>query len=200
MTKRTCTITDCDRPTRARGLCGRHYQRQRNTGSVADTIRTLPERDRFWAKVDRSGDCWEWTAGKNVGGYGRFTLTGSDTNVAAHRYAYEDELGPIPEGMDLDHLCRNRACVRPSHLEPVTNKVNVLRGVAPTADNARKTHCPEGHEYSPENTRIYRGYRYCRTCQRAHSRKRMAAKRAREREHRIAGPLGIGGTAVRALA
>lgn len=186
MTDRTCTVPNCARPTRARGLCGRHYQRLKSTGTVAGSVRTLPERERFWAKVDQTGDCWEWTAAKNVGGYGRFTPEGQRESVAAHRYAYEAEHGPIPAEIQLDHLCRNRACVRPSHLEPVTHQVNILRGIAPTAVNARKTHCPQGHEYSPENTRVYRGYRYCKICQREHGRKRMAARRAREREHRNA--------------
>lgn len=185
MAERTCTIPECDRGVRARGLCGKHYQRWQSNGTAADTARTLSERDRFWSKVIKTATCWEWSGALNPGGYGRFTQ--GRTSVAAHRYAYEHMVGPIPDGLDLDHLCRNRRCVRPDHMEPVTNQVNVLRGEAPTAENARKTHCPSGHEYSPENTRLYRGYRYCKTCQREHGRKRASARRARERDARYVG-------------
>lgn len=88
--------------------------------------------------------------------------------VPAHRYAYESIVGPIPNGMVLDHVkqrCGNRACVNPAHLEPVTNRVNILRGSGITALNARKTHCPKGHEYTDANT--IRGkdrVRKCRSC------------------------------------
>jgi hypothetical protein len=102
---------------------------------------------RFWAKADRRGDaeCWEWVACRTAMGYGRFVV---DRRVrAAHRVAYELSVGPIPEGLEIDHLCRNRACVNPAHLEAVSHRVNVLRGTAPAAVNKRKTHCPCGREY-----------------------------------------------------
>lgn len=127
---------------------------------------------RFWAKVDCSGECWRWTASRNQTGYGTFKL--GPKTMTAHVVAYEWMVGPVGDGLDLDHLCRNRACVNPSHLEPVSHRVNVLRGQSFAAINARKTHCPRGHAYSPENTRIERcGGRRCRTCERA--KKRRAA-------------------------
>ena len=124
--------------------------------------------DRFWRKVDRSGGpdaCWVWLAGRQSAGYGLFYLDGSPK--VAHRVAYEITVGPIPDGMQLDHLCRVRACVNPGHLEPVSNRENALRGVGPTAVNAAKTSCVRGHGFTPENTRISpsSGKRTCRTCE-----------------------------------
>lgn len=131
-----------------------------------------PEAERFWEKVDKSGDCWEWTAYK-LNGYGRFGVGGSHKNggriLYAHRWAYEALVAPIPEGLYIDHLCRNRGCVNPDHMEPVTSGENTLRGISRAAVNARKTHCPHGHEYTPENIQ-YGGRsgreRRCRECNR----------------------------------
>lgn len=126
--------------------------------------------ERFWAKVDKNGPggCWLWTAGTSKG-YGQF-LNG------AHRVSYEMLVGPIPEGLHIDHLCRVRACVNPDHLEPVTRKENILRGVGAPAVNARKTHCSQGHPYNDENTYAYtyangkESRRDCRACQRERKR------------------------------
>lgn len=101
--------------------------------------------DRFWGRVDRSGDCWAWTGAHHVEGYGEFQMDGR--RLRAHRVAWEWAHGPIPVGLEPDHLCRNRACVNPDHLELVTHRVNILRGLAPTAINAAKTECPRGHPY-----------------------------------------------------
>lgn len=130
--------------------------------------------ERFWRKVqgpDPLG-CWTWAGSLNRAGYGQFTLRGP-RNVMAHRYAYEALIGPIPDGLTIDHLCRNKACLNPWHLEPVPNGVNIRRG-----GNAVKTHCPRGHEYRAENTYLYRGSRYCRTCQNDQRRERRARARA----------------------
>lgn len=133
---------------------------------------------RFWNKVDASASCWVWTAAKAGKGYGKYTtkIDGRQTYPYAHRYAWESLVGPIPDGMTLDHLCKNRLCVNPDHLEVVTQGVNSLRGNSGPALNARKTHCPAGHEYSKENTRISKqGYRACRACHRVHDSNRRKA-------------------------
>ena len=125
---------------------------------------------RFWAKAyeDASG-CWLWTAGKLRGGYGAFGAPGGGMRQA-HRYSYEQLVGPIPAGLTIDHLCRVRACVNPAHMEPVTRRDNTMRGESAPAANARKTHCPRGHSYSGENLYVSpRGERFCRTCVRMHA-------------------------------
>ena len=126
---------------------------------------------RFLDKIAVGDDCWEWT-GARSGGYGRFSFGG---RIAyAHRIAYEIWVGPIPEGLQIDHLCRNRACVRPDHLEPVTHKENILRGVGLTAKHAVKTHCPHGHLYDGRDNR---GKRICRRCRADAKRRHQERKR-----------------------
>lgn len=129
-------------------------------------LRRHPE--RFWEKVQKTDGCWEWAAHKNQYGYGTYSM--QSRQHMAHRVAYELEVGPIPDGLEIDHLCRNRGCVNPSHMEPVTGRDNTLRGVGITAANARKTHCPKGHEFTPENTYTTPdGKRVCRECSRTTS-------------------------------
>src|ERR1035437_6893898 len=112
----------------------------------ATELPTMSMIARFWAKVDKTEDCWNWTAHTDGMGYGQLAKPGQHGGlVVAHRFAYELLVGPIPEGLQLDHLCRNRACVNPDHLEPVTRRVNILRGVGFGAVNAKKTECPRGH-------------------------------------------------------
>ncbi len=126
--------------------------------------------ERFWAKVNKAtSGCWEWQA-TLVNGYGVFW--NGTRQIRAHRYAYELLKGKIPEGLTIDHLCRNRKCVNPDHLEVVTMRENVLRGVGITAKNARATHCPKGHPYEISN--IYpmpHGGRSCRACRAATSKR-----------------------------
>ncbi|WP_227412199.1 HNH endonuclease signature motif containing protein [Cryobacterium sp. BB736] len=147
--------------------------------------RHRPAIDRFLEKVTPGDNgCIEWTGGLNGVGYGQFylgrKLSPNTGKGYAHRWAYEHYVGPIPEGMHLDHLCRNRKCVNPEHLEPVTLRENLLRGIGPSAVHAKKTHCPAGHEYAGDNlynhpTKIMR---VCRTCGRA--RAQAARDRAKQ--------------------
>lgn len=134
--------------------------------------------DRFFSKVSKREDgCWEWIGGRFTQGYGVFVLGGKARR--AHRVLYVWTHGD--PGLGLDHECRNRWCVNPDHLTPKTAKENVLLGVGPTAVNAAKTHCVNGHEFNEQNTYLTReeGWRYCRAC----SRERMARKRETHRDH-----------------
>lgn len=135
------------------------------------------EYDRFKEKyrVCEDTGCWNWTGAVNPSGYGEFKpYRKSPTN--AHRWFYAFLNGPIPPELHCDHLCRNRKCVNPNHIEVVSQRENILRGVGATAINAAKTHCPKGHEFTPDNiTKTKRGKR-CRICKNEESRQRHANK------------------------
>lgn len=151
----------------------------RNTQDRCPDIAT-----RFWSKVQKTADCWEWQAGKQgKGRYGSFKVAGRD--VYAHRFAYELTYDcQIPAGLQLDHLCRNTSCVNPDHLEIVNNRENVLRGISFAALCAAQTHCKYGHAFTPENTYIWQRpgmtQRHCRICHRRRDRERK--QRLRERK------------------
>jgi hypothetical protein len=123
-----------------------------------------PEENRVLSKV-AMGDCWEWLASFNTDGYGAAWY--ENKQQQAHRAVYKILVGPIPEGMQLDHLCNNRSCVNPNHLEVVDAWENNFRSQSFTAKNIKKTHCIHGHEFTDENTYIHpqRGHRHCRACQ-----------------------------------
>lgn len=135
--------------------------------------------DRFWEKVDFTDTCWLWQAGKWTTGYGRFW--DGRQMVSAHRWAYETVVAPIPEGLQIDHLCRNHPCVRPGHLEAVTRKENILRGLGVGAINACKTECIHGHAFDAQNTvpQSDPTKRDCLTCRRARARRYRYEKRLR---------------------
>ena len=164
-----CSIEGCEGKSHSKNLCDKHYRRA--LYGITDTTRyERTESERFWEKVDKSGDCWLWTAYVNASGYGVFGLS-SGKLMLAHRYSYTELVGPIPEGLTLDHLCRISLCVRPVHLEPCSSVVNVQRG------KVLITHCPSGHPYDDANTMVYSGRRYCRAC---HSGQRNSERKRRK--------------------
>lgn len=166
-----CGVDSCEQPIRYKsaGLCSLHYQRRRKTGDpLGVRTRLADPRERFWAKVDKTGTCWLWTRGTDSKGYGKFQAGSSRAearSVLAHIYAYEDLIGSVPEGLELDHLCRNPACVRPDHLEPVTHAENVRRGRWGEHNRQKlvQTHCLRGHSLADARVNS-RGTRQCRTC------------------------------------
>lgn len=159
-----CIENGCERASVAFGRCDLHYRRARRAGVVTGRP-TL--HDRMFSYVEKvPGGCWLWRGTIEASGYGRVGI-GRTKNFMAHRVMYEMLVGPIPDGLQLDHLCRVRACVNPNHLEAVTPRVNSLRSENLCAQRARKTHCPKGHPYSGENLVITRqGHRICRECRR----------------------------------
>lgn len=131
----------------------------------------MNQEERFWDKVTKTETCWLWTGYTSSDNYGRFNV-GNHRPVLAHRFAYALSGGLIPDGLQLDHLCRVRNCVNPDHLEVVTNRENTLRGL----HGQLITHCPRGHEYTDVNTRFRKnGHRVCRTCHREGERLRRKA-------------------------
>jgi hypothetical protein len=137
---------------------------------------TVMERMMAKISIDENG-CWNWTGTKNKG-YGSICFyrrggVGSREKLA-YAAMYELKVGPVPNGLELDHLCRNRACCNPDHLEPVTHRENILRGESLFAQQARRTHCPNGHSYTGKNNR---GERICHICIR--EKQCIALRRAR---------------------
>lgn len=120
--------------------------------------------ERFNANRTNEGGCWIYNCAPSPKGYRRFRDDTGRT-VFVHRFAYELLRGPIPAGLTIDHLCRNTACCNPEHLEPVEGPENTKRGTAGQWLSA-KTHCPQGHEYTSENTYVWSGRRHCRECRR----------------------------------
>lgn len=147
----------------------------------------VPIGKRLLAKFLVGDGCWEWTASMNRLGYGQIWSMAARRPIPAHRAVYELLVGPIPEGLHIDHLCRNPSCVRPDHLEPVVQAENTRRGMAGEVHRAQcalQTRCKWGHEFTPENT--YMGQnangnprRVCRACRAARERKRLATVRSR---------------------
>jgi hypothetical protein len=134
---------------------------------------------RFWAKVEPDGECQIWRGALVGAGYGHFCQGGDKRMMLAHRWSYEAANGPVPDGLVIDHLCMNKACVNPAHLDAVTQAVNIDRN--PNAVNKRNAlvaSCPRGHEYTEANTRWYRNGRHCRSCARIHTANYRARKAA----------------------
>lgn len=207
MPESTCSHPGCAGTPAADGLCGDHHTDARLAllKSFKPGRREEPIA-RFWAYADRSGGpdaCWPWTGTIDVGGYGEiFVNNGRQRLQKAHRFAYERFVGPIPDGLEIDHTCHtkscptpgradpHRRCVNPRHLEAVTRPVNMQRSTRPESTRAQfeqyresVTHCSKGHEYTPENTQwrtTKGGYRSrrCAQCNRDNVAKHKAARRA----------------------
>jgi hypothetical protein len=140
--------------------------------------------ERFMSKfsINEEAGCWVWDAYTDPRGYGRYTVSKADRSALAYRVAWVAVHGAVPEGMELDHLCRNPSCVNPAHLEPVTHQENCQRGAIGETTRTRmlaRTHCARGHEWTPENTRQTPRQRKCRTCIRED---RMRARERRNRD------------------
>lgn len=121
---------------------------------------------RFWAKVNVTPGCWFWKGSLYPKGYGQFRFDGRPRG--AHIFSYLIHVGQIPDGLEIDHLCRTRHCVNWMHLEAVTHRVNLLRGTGFAGTESRQTHCKRGHEFTVENTMVYKGERSCIACRNAH--------------------------------
>lgn len=186
---RPCSVPNCDRFHYARGYCKRHYGLWHRGSATPDMPPPISaprfaqtNEDRFMKYVDKTASgCWEWTGARLRGGYAAFGAGGSKKNggrrYLGHRWSYEHWVGPIPEGLHIDHLCRNTRCVNPEHLEAVTPRENVMRSENLVALNARKTHCIRGHPFSGDNLLVRKGKRICKTCYQ----NRSAASNARRR-------------------
>lgn len=186
----SCRVEGCSREARGRGWCTRHYLKWRRFGDpLAQGPHGPSAEERFWARVDRSGPtpvyapqlgpCWIWTGkAKEVFGYG--VLVVNWKRWSAHRFAYSLLVGPVPDALELDHLCRVPACCNPAHLEPVTHKENLRR--ADWSGNRNRppaTHCKRGHPFDEENTVMRKsGKRMCRACCNLKARERHHRKRA----------------------
>lgn len=134
-------------------------------GNRERTVVSGPVETRILSRIKEENGCWVWQGHISSDGYGR--VYWNERQWLAHRAAYTLWAGPVAEGLELDHLCRNRQCVNPEHLEPVTHSENMMRSPIMGRAQLEKTHCPKGHPYSEENTMRRDGKRYCRTCERA---------------------------------
>lgn len=165
MNERVCEVEGCVSLGRKYDrICAMHRKRMKVHGSYEPrTPLMLSPEERVWLQVDKTPTCWLWTGATPGGRYGVVHVNGR--RLVVHRFIYEFLRGPVDPTLHLDHLCRVVTCVNPDHLEVVTPRENTLRGIGPTAINARKTHCKRGHELAGDNLGLKPpGHRYCRTC------------------------------------
>lgn len=165
-----CFVDGCERVTLAKGLCSAHYARKRRGVETDNPIRprVTDGIDRILTWVELQGSCWNWTGAINQYGYGISSQAGK--NVMAHRYVYSVLVGVLPEGLDADHICRNRRCCNPDHIEFVSRRENLLRGAG---TYGLRTYCRHGHDMrKPDNVRSNtKGHKTCRACDRAYHQK-----------------------------
>ena len=180
-----CVFEGCDRPARARGFCAGHYQ-QLNAGRTLVPLNSTRRPNGTPPRIEfdlvpcpkpELGDCHIFRGYKEKG-YGRVGLPGGKL-IRVHRYVWEQVNGPVPDGLEVDHVCQVKACCNLAHLRAVTHKTNCRENsVGPPAVNAVKTHCIHGHEFTPENTYHDGRRRACRECvrqaQRAYQRRKLA--------------------------
>lgn len=151
------------------GLCTRHYMRELRGYQPEPPDDSV----RFWSKVNKTENCWLWLGGQNGLRYGQVWLTKKKGHCVAHRFAYEEIVGKVPEGLVLDHICRVRHCVNPDHLEPVTFAENIRRGI-----NSTRETCRNGHPFDGKNAK----QRTCSICVKDNM-KRFLARRAKRSEN-----------------
>lgn len=163
-----CEIWWCPASTETRFCEVHQYAFSRTGNPLGAPQKTAAE--RFWEKVEKTDSCWLWHGARMRTGHGRFY--DGNARIAAHRFSYTEMVGPIPEGLVLDHLCMNPPCVNPVHLEPVTSRENLARAVVAH----RPMYCPQGHPYSEANTDNRNGRRYCIACRTTRSREYQRKK------------------------
>jgi HNH endonuclease len=176
----TCNVPECTHKAGngTSGMCWGHYSRKRRgsqkTGPVANMVKpgTMTPSERFWLKVEKTEECWNWTGSKLPDGYGHFSFKNPETlktkTFLSHRFAFEEKRGPISADKELHHLCENKGCVNPSHLEEIAHVDHVHKTPASiTYKQAQMTHCKRGHAFTKDNTRIgKKNQRTCLTCER----------------------------------
>ena len=170
----TCKIEGCESRVIGWGWCESHYRRWKKYGDPL--FSGVPLAERFLKRVDKNGpmsqhhlaygQCWQWIGNVNKSGYGIYAFSRFEKRQLAHRLSYELFVAPIPDGLVIDHRCRNTGCVRPDHLQPVTRRLNTLRGFSPPALRILQTHCKRGHKFNEENTYVNpkNRSRHCRIC------------------------------------
>lgn len=172
--KPMCAVEGCESTIHgARPWCIKHFRRWQATGDPLKTTGTphgLTPMERFMrsVEVDPATGCWMWTGASRDGRYGAFSPEGHWASLtSAHIWAYEQTVGPVPEGLELDHFrCSRTMCANPEHVRPVTPRENSLRSNSPAALNRAKTHCIHGHEFTAQNTReMPDGERRCKICE-----------------------------------
>lgn len=171
-TKRQCSLSNCAQSHDSRGYCKKHARLVR-LGRDPETP-PITMGDRILSHVEFRDGCWIWTGKISTKGYGQY----GKRSLLAHRASYETFVGPIPSGLTIDHLCATKACVNPAHLEPVTLRENCRRRDIYYGIGSAKTHCPQGHEYTAENTYVNKtNQRHCRKCANARAKAQYWARK-----------------------